>query len=137
MNFETTAQIVKRDDDKQIAYGWASIFEVGGKPVVDRQGDMISAEEIRKTAHSFVQHSRVAKVLHEGDATGTIVESMVLDRDVQKALGIDLGKSGWWIGMHIPNPDIWARVKSGELPAFSIGGRGRRREVTSDAEGVI
>lgn len=129
MDFSTTADIVKRDDQRQIAYGWASVFEVNGVPVVDRQGDVIAPEEIQWAAHSFLSDSRIGKALHGGDPVGRVVESVVLTREIQKSLGIDLGRSGWFVGMHIPDPATWERVKSGELSAFSIGGRGRRRDV--------
>lgn len=129
MDFSATAEIVKRDDERQIAYGWASVFEVAGAPVVDRQGDVIAPDEIQKAAHAFLSDSRIGKALHDGQQVGRIVESIVLTKEIQKALGVDLGKAGWFVGMHIPDPVTWERVKSGELPAFSIGGRGRRRDV--------
>jgi hypothetical protein len=51
--------------------------------------------------------------------------------EVQKALGVDLGKVGWFIGLKIEDVGVWKRVKSGELSAFSFGGRGVREPIDS------
>ena len=50
---------------------------------------------------------------------------------MQKALGVDLGKVGWFIGLKIEDDGVWKRVKSGELAAFSFGGRGVREPINS------
>ena len=48
------------------------------------------------------------------------------EKDVQKALGIDLGKVGWFGAMRFRDDEVWAAVKSGKFRAFSIGGTGVR-----------
>jgi len=37
---------------------------------------------------------------------------------------------GWWIGFQITDEDVWQKVVSGDLKAFSIGGRGKRDKVS-------
>lgn len=129
--FQAYAEITKLDDDEQVAYGWVTVYEENGQPVVDRQGHRISEAEVVKMAHKFASDSRVAKTMHSGDQVGGVVESIVLTRDLQKALGIDLGKAGWFIGMKVDSSAVWKRVKAGELRGFSIGGKGRHVPVVA------
>lgn len=109
--------------------GWASVVSEGGKPVEDYEGDVISIDEIRKAAHGFVTSARVAKAMHAGKQAGEVVESVIIDDAFAKAMGITDPRRGWWIGMRIDSPDIQKQVRDGVLKCFSIGGKGRRREI--------
>lgn len=131
--FKIEAEIAKglNPDDqlKQgLVYGWASVIEKDGVPVVDHQGDRISQQELVKAAHDFMKR-RDGGVMHDetGHNIGSIVESVVLTKDLQKALGVDLGKVGWLIGYQISDARVKAMAQKRLLKAFSIGGRGRRR----------
>lgn len=121
-----TIPISKIDAAKQQVFGWASVVEEGGKPVVDSQGDVITVDELEKAAYSFNVRKGIAGDNHERIGVGRLIESMVFTVEKQQALGIDLGKVGWWVGFHIQDPDTWAKVASGEYVDFSIGGSGRR-----------
>lgn len=122
MDYRTTGQITKLDEELRLAYGWFSVIEENGQAVVDRQGDVIGEATLRKAAHDFIVDARAGKVMHRGKRVADIVDSIVLTKEVQKALGIDLGKVGWFGAMRFRDEDAWRRVKSGELAAFSIGG---------------
>lgn len=130
--FQLVVPIQKVDDSLRTVYGWATVNSVDGTLVTDHQGDQVEDAEMIKAAHEFVTHHRHGGLLHAQSDDGTphrggqIVESMVLTADLQKALGIDLGKTGWLIGYRVTDPDAWALVKSGTLKAFSIGGRAQR-----------
>jgi hypothetical protein len=60
--------------------------------------------------------------------TASIVESFVATPEKLAAMGLpkDSAQTGWWIGMKVEDEDVWQRVKSGELKAFSLGGKARR-----------
>jgi hypothetical protein len=126
--------ISKINEELRTVYGWASINTEGGALVTDHQDDQVDDAEIIKAAHDFMTNSRHGGLLHARTALGgahrggSIVESLVLTPDVQKALGIDLGKTGWFVGYRVDDPDAWELVKSKPpiLKAFSIGGRARR-----------
>jgi len=120
------AEISKLNEDKQIVYGWASVIEDGGKPVVDSQGDVISVDDLTKAAHNFISTCRAAKALHDGEQIGEFVESLVFTHDIQKSLGIDLGKVGWFVGFKVNDPEVWKGVKAGRFKMLSIGGSGKR-----------
>jgi hypothetical protein len=124
-----TAEVLKVDVEKRLVWGWFSVIKEGGKPVVDSQGDVIEEPELVAAAHGFSKAYRHAKVMHQGEAIGDVVESVVLTEGLQAALGVDLGKVGWLGCMELP-AEIVAKVESGELPMFSIGGRAIREEIT-------
>ena len=76
--------------------------------------------------------------MHEGPAIGHLVESMVFTPEKLKRLATDVKTGvvdeaglavitkmipvGWWVGFHIPDAKIFAKVKSGEYAMFSIAG---------------
>lgn len=121
-----TADIIEKNEEQRIVYGFASVIEDAGGMVVDSQGDIIDEATLVKAAHEFVKAERTAKAMHQGNPVGEIVESIVLTKDVQKAMGIKIDKVGWFIGMKIHDDNVWKQVKAGTLAAFSIGGRGHR-----------
>lgn len=124
-----TFEFQKADNTGSYVRGWASVVSIDGKAVEDTQGDVISIDEIRKAAHAFVTDARVAKAMHKGSPVGEVVESIIIDDEVAKALGMNSTKRGWWIGMQITDESIQKRVRSRELKAFSIGGKGRRTQL--------
>jgi hypothetical protein len=139
MSDETAAQmhgsILKSDDDKRVLWGWASVVTENGVPVVDTQGDIIAVDDLVEAAQGFMVDARKGGFMHmqkNGEAIriGEVVESMVMTKARQDALGIDLGREGWLIAMKIHNDDVWKAAKDGTLAAFSIGGRGVRVPVT-------
>ena len=120
--------IAKADADQQLIFGWASVVEEGGRLIVDKQGDAILPEDLEKAAYDFVLYARQHGEMHKTLGTGRLVESMVFTTEKQAALGIDLGKVGWWVGFKGDNAGTWAAHKRGALPEFSIGGSARRVE---------
>lgn len=121
-----TIPITKVDDEQRMVWGWASVVEEGGVIVTDKQDDQIDIADLSKAARDFMQFSRVGGAMHSAMGVGTVVESIVFTPEVQKALGVDLGKVGWFVGYHVSDDAVWQRVKAGELQAFSFGGKARR-----------
>lgn len=119
-------------DDQRLVYVWASVVTKNGTAVIDSQGDVIELCEIQGAAHDFMMNAREGKVMHKGDKVSDVVESMVFTEDLQKALGVDLGKEGWLIAFKVHDDDVWKDVKAGNLPMASIGGSGYRQEVEDD-----
>lgn len=120
-----TLKIAKVAEDERVVFGWASVVTKGGKLIVDKQGDAIEPQVLEAAAYDYMLESRRHGHMHETVfEDGAIVESMVFTTEKQKALGIDLGQEGWWVGYYVKNDDVWAAIKSGELPEFSIGGLG-------------
>lgn len=129
MRFAVNFQFEKADGTGRFVRGWASVIEKDGKPVEDHQGDVIEMAELRTAAHRFVSNARVAKAMHKGQQVGDVVESVLIDDEFAKAVGMTDTRRGWWIGMEVLDESIRKRVRSGELRAFSIGGKGRRTKM--------
>jgi hypothetical protein len=126
----------KVDDDKRQVFGWASIVEIGGEPVVDRQGDLMDAEEIEKAAYAYVQKSRKGGHQHkrtEDDQpfhASNMIESIVFTDEKVSKMGLpDDFPRGWWVGYKVEDEETWQKVKKREVTGFSIHGKGKRVEV--------
>jgi len=116
-------QILKADDEQRMVYGWASVVTEKGEPVVDRQGDVIEPDTLVRAVNKFMEHVRVGKEMHKGDQIGAVIHSMPITKEIGESLGIQSDREGWIVAFKVYNDDVWAKVKSGELAAFSIGGR--------------
>jgi Putative phage serine protease XkdF len=125
--FSIPISVAKTDADQHLVFGWASVVEKNGKLIVDKQGDVIYPEDLEKAAYDFVHDAREQGHMHSKIGVGKAIESIVFTKEKQDALGIDLGKVGWWIGFKVSDPAVWKRIKAGDLPEFSIGGSGRRK----------
>lgn len=115
-------EIKKFDVDQQLIFGWASVVEKDGKPVIDKQGDIIPVEELENAAYEFTLNSRSGSDMHRQHGVSKLVESVVFTKEKQAAFGVDLGMVGWWVGFKVHDTDLWAAHKRGERPEFSIGG---------------
>jgi hypothetical protein len=124
------------DLDQGLVWGFASVSEYDGKPVVDLQGDVLGTPELQRIAHKFIG-KRVGGIMHMRDSAGKpvvageIVESCVLSRDLQKALGVRLPHDAvpWLICMKVTNSAVRKAIARGELRGFSIAGNGFRQTI--------
>lgn len=121
--FSRTIPIAKLDAPKRIAYG--VVLEPDS---VDLQDDVLTAEEIEKAAHLFMEQSQLVNEMHEDlEAVGRVVESYVAPADFW--LGDQLVKRGSWVMATRFSEEIFAKVQSGEYTGYSIEGIGRRTPV--------
>ena len=122
-------KILKTDDEQRMVYGWASVVTEDGEAVVDRQGDVIEAATLVKAVNEFMEHVRVGKAMHTGEQVGTVVHSLPITKEIGDALGIQSNREGWVVAYKVFDDTVWDMVKSGELAAFSIGGRAMKEEI--------
>lgn len=135
-----TGEFSKFDDSKRQAFGWASVVSKGGVPVVDRQGDYISAEDLEEAAYNYVRSSRVGGDMHRrGDDGGPhkvsdMIESIVFTDDKIAKMGLPEDyPRGWWVGFKIHDEPTWDLVRKQGRTGFSIHGRGIRNDVDLDS----
>lgn len=129
LDFVAEQIVSKADDEKRQVYGWVSVVEVNGQPVVDRQNDYVSIEEIEKAAHDYLTNSRDGGDMHKRRGVSRLIESFVVTPEKKELLGLpEETPLGWWCGFQVEDDDVWEMVKNGERPAFSIHGSGRRVE---------
>ena len=131
-------EISKMDTDKRQVFGWASIVEIDGKPVIDLQGDYMTVDEIEKAAYDYVKSSRKGGHQHQKTDDGPkhvsdMIESFLVTDEKKRQMGLpDSTPTGWWVGFQVNDDDVWAQVKDGKLPGFSIHGSGTRKSVEVD-----
>lgn len=121
--------ICKSNEEKQYAFGWASIsVRADGEQLVDWQKDMIDPEDLEEAAYQFVRLYREGGEMHERGGAAVLIESIVFTPEKLTALGLkeDSLPTGWWIGFHVTDPDVWEKVKDGTYSMFSIEGKAVR-----------
>jgi hypothetical protein len=138
------SELRKADEDQRLVTGWASVIaNADGSPVVDSQDDIIELDDLVKAVQDFMRADgeRIGCVLHErvtrADGSvvprriGTIVESLIVTPELKKALALPAETPiGWIVTAKVDDDETWERVKSGELAAWSIGGKAEREEVS-------
>ena len=132
---ELKGTIVKRDDDKFLVYGWASVAnDKDGNPVIDSQGDIISIQELEKAAFDFVRFNGTGCEMHEHFGVSSLVESFVFTPEKLEMLGLpkDALLQGWFVGFKVHDAETWQKVKNGDYKSFSIGIKAIREAVASD-----
>lgn len=128
-------KIMKSDDDKMLAFGWANVsVRVDGEVIEDWQEDIIEPKELENAAYNYVLLYREGGEMHERGGAAVLVESVVFTEEKMKAMGIPEGTLpiGWWIGFKVTDSDVWEKVKDGTYPMFSIEGEAERIEVEDE-----
>jgi hypothetical protein len=125
----TRASIIKVDDSLGLVFGWAMICKEAGNDYFDVQDDHIPEDSMLKASTDFMLSRRVAKEMHFGDETGTIVFAFPVTADVAEAMGITTKCTGLMIAMKPETAALLNKFKSGpngeppEYTGFSIGGQ--------------
>ena len=130
--FTLTASVAKVDAQLGLVMGYAIVCAQDGEPYYDLQGDHIPEDAMLKASLDFMERSQVAREMHSGDRTGTVVFAFPLTADIAKSLDISPRRTGLLIAMR-PDADMLAKFRSGELTGFSIGGARIQDEEVSDA----
>jgi uncharacterized protein (DUF2126 family) len=73
----------------------------------------------------YMEKSRTIGSQHRGPAKAVLVEGYTAPVDMEVD-GETIKKGSWVVGVKINDDAIWKKVESGELNAFSIGGKGVR-----------
>lgn len=128
-------QIMKSDDEKMLAFGWASVsVRVDGEQIQDWQGDMIEPGELENAAYEYVSLYRDGGEMHERGGVAVLIESAVFTKEKMQAMGIPAGTLpvGWWIGFKVLDQAVWEKVKDGTYQMFSIEGEAERVKVEEE-----
>lgn len=124
-------KIAKSDDEKMLAFGWASVsMRVDGELIEDCQQDIVEPEDLERAAYEFVLLYREGGEMHERGGSAMLVESVVFTKEKMRAMGIPAGvlPIGWWIGFKVTDKAVWEKVKDGTYQMFSIEGEAQRVE---------
>lgn len=115
--FEKRVNIVKSDDDQRLVTG--VVYEPN---VEDSHGDFMTAVEIEKTAHQFLQDYRQIDKQHNFESGyGEVVESYVAKSEHQLG-GESITVGTWVMTVKVTDDESWQAIKKGEVTGFSMGG---------------
>ena len=120
------------DDEKKILMGLAlvpmkQIYRRNEK-TNEEYYIYFSKETIRKASQLFLKNSNQnnATLEHQTKIDGmTIVESWIVEdakKDKSALYNFNAPVGSWMVSMKVDNPEIWNKVKSGEVKGFSIEG---------------
>lgn len=126
-------KIMKSDDDKMLAFGWASVsMRVDGELIEDWQKDIVEPDELENAAYEFVLLYREGGEMHERGGAAVLIESVVFTEEKMQAMGIPVGTLpvGWWIGFKVLDEEVWKKVKDGTYSMFSIEGEAERVDIS-------
>ncbi len=125
-------KIMKSDDEKMLAFGWASVsMRVDGYKKDNEKlyaAVNVEPEELERAAYEFVELYREGGEMHERGGAAVLIESIVFTEEKMQAIGIPAGTLpiGWWIGFKVLDKDVWEKVKDGTYLMFSIEGEAER-----------
>ena len=125
---EEEKKVFLESDERHMVYGAALIPD---KDIYRNNGEQefyisFTKESIEKMSQDFMKNYRQNEVTLDHDEMAndiTITESWLVEdpyKDKANALGINVPKGSWMIGMKVNQIDVWDRVKSGELKGFSV-----------------
>jgi len=102
---------------------------------VDAQGDIYSAKEVEKAAHSFLEHfGGKVKLMHKGKPVDGVVPIESYLSKAPETHGEETFPVGtWFLATRVNNDDIWAAVKSGAFTGYSMGGTALREALGPEA----
>ncbi len=94
---------------------------------VDAQNDVYSAAEVREAAHRFLEDYGNIGLMHRGLVNDQvkILESYVAPAEFEMDTA-KIKKGTWLLAVHVLDDALWAKVKSGDLGGWSIGGSAAR-----------
>jgi hypothetical protein len=122
--FHKEMPLIKNTDPNDERYVLGIVLE---PETVDAQGDIYSAEEIRRAAHKFMQEFGGLGVMHRFRANDQvkILESFLAPTDLTID-GARIKKGTWLLAVRVLSDELWKQVKNGTYSGFSIGGSARR-----------
>lgn len=129
--FQKQATIIKADEEKQLVTG--IVYE---PETLDSHEDFMTAEEIEKAAHQFLQDYRQVDKQHNfRSGYGEVVESYVAKSE--HVIGDQVIHPGTWVmTVKVDDQDTWEAVKKGEITGFSMAGIAEVIENTVEEESV-
>lgn len=124
-----TVPVAKSEDELQIVWG-----EVYAPGYPDSDGDYMTADEIRKMAHAFIQSGRVNMIDVQHDNREDDYNAYVVESFIARKNDPDFIQGSWVLGVKIEDPTLWAQVKKGELNGFSFEAQAYKRDSEIEIE---
>ena len=122
--FETDVKVItKQDDPQKLVYG--VVYE---PDVPDAHDDYMTAEEIEKAAHGFMEHYRNIDAQHDfSTEAGTVVQSYIAPVDMVVE-GETITK-GSWVLVTKATDTMWEAIEKGDFTGYSLAGTAEVEEI--------
>jgi hypothetical protein len=120
---ERDVQIVKSEensDDERYVFGVVLVPDIA-----DAQGDIYTAEEVKKAAHSFMEvYGGNLKLMHRGETLDDVAKVLetYITKNEESFDNVTYPKGTWLLATRIIDDGLWKQVRSGEFTGYSIGG---------------
>jgi hypothetical protein len=130
--------IFKSNEAKRLVYG----VSYPAKPLgwSDTQDDWISTDEIESMAHRWMMKSQQYDEQHKViglEGKVFVVESYLAPVDFSID-GHAIAKGSWITVTYVPDDEIWSKVTTGKINAYSIRGKAKRKPlIIDDSSSVI
>jgi len=123
-----SAEVIKFEDETEERYILGVVLE---PDELDSQNDTISAEEIRRAAHRYMEEHGNVGLQHQVFVNDKIkiLESYIAPTDLNIG-GQTVKKGTWLMAFRVLCDSIWGAIKDGTLTGLSIGGTGLRIAVS-------
>jgi hypothetical protein len=111
-----------KDNAKHVIYG--IVYEPN---TTDSQGDITTAEEIEKAAHTFLEDYNAINLMHQRPLAENQVktcESYIAPQDFTVG-GQMIRKGSWVLASHILDKELWDAIEKGYINAYSMEGTGQ------------
>lgn len=113
-------------NEQRLVYG--IVYE---PDVPDAHDDVMKAEDIEKSAHTFLSTYRNIDKQHDfSGGYGEVVESYVAPQDFE--VGGEVIKKGSWVLVTKADEDVWEEIKKGEITGYSMAGTAEVEEIDED-----
>ncbi|MDF0480262.1 XkdF-like putative serine protease domain-containing protein [Vagococcus sp. PNs007] len=131
-NFDTEVKtIVKSDDPEKLVYG--VVYEPN---IRDAHDDFMSAVDIEKAAHTFMENYQHIDKQHDFEThAGKVVESYLAPVDM--TIEDEVITKGTWILVTKATDDIWAAIQKGEFTGYSLAGTAEVTELEDKKDRLI
>lgn len=124
------AAIYKSDKAKQIVYAVVIEPMTDVTKYGDAHGDRMTADEIEKTAHLYLEKFRNVDVNHSFNPISAVpVESYISPVDFKAPDGTKIKKGSWILAVKVNDASVWDKIERGELNAYSPGGWGYKKDL--------
>lgn len=101
-------------EEQRLVFG-----EVYAPLVPDSDHEFMDAVTIRKMAYEFMHSLKLNSIDTEHD--NVLVDGCcVVESFIARKGDPDFIEGAWVVGVHIPDDDVWGKVKKGEINGFSI-----------------
>lgn len=122
--FAKSMPLIKGADPTDERYVLGVVLE---PETVDAQGDVYSADEVRKAAHRFMEEYQGLGLQHELRVNDQVKILETFVAPVEFTVGdVTIKKGTWLLAVRVLSDELWARVAEGQLTGFSIGGSARK-----------